>query len=401
MNYCGIGMIFVTGYLGGTHGTAQSARDFLRSLLASSDNVKVVSPVREEFPSQLCGIKLSRPEWLTPSIGIRLPRRLWKLRPRAVKAWIKDKKHHRDFIKNVDRSLVFVNGWASYSYWQSMETYFKGTKVLIIRESPRHFAGPDRDQSLTEMIDAFSRFDHLIFVSDRVRQEWHQNNKISDIKCYVLPNCCEEEDATRYMALDRNLLRTKNGFTPQDFIVICPGTIEYRKGQDLLLKVIPKLREAIPRLRILYVGDAATQWGQDFLQSVARDNIENTITHWHARPGLFDLLRMADVLAFPSRAEALPRTILEAMVMKTPVVASSVDGVPELIDNGQTGLLFECNDSEGLLNGILSLYSNLELRTQFSEAGYARYWNHFSRIQQFVRMKMILSELEALHSSCV
>lgn len=391
-------MIFVTAYLGGTHGTAKSARDFLRALLASSDSVKVISPVQEEFPPQLCDVKLSRPEWLTPPAKIDLPSRPWNLSLPVIKNWLKYKKQERDFVNNVERTFVFVNGWASYNYWQTMETYFKGIKVLIVRESPRHFAGPDREKSLSEMADVLSRFDQLLFVSDRVRQEWLQNIKLRKIKSYVLPNCCEEEAAAECLTFDRNLLRSEYGFGADDFIVICPGNVEHRKGQDLLFKVVPKLRESIPHLKVLFVGDAETQWSHLFLQSIAQDNIHNTIRHLYAKPDIFALLRMADVMAFPSRAEALPRTILEAMVMKTPVVASSVDGVPELIDNGHTGILFDCDDSDELFNGILTLYLHPDLRVNFSESGSSRYWNNFSRIHQFSRLKAILSELESSNS---
>lgn len=388
-------MVFVTAYLGGTHGTAKSARDFLRSLLVSSDDVKVVSPICEEFPALLSNVTLSQPEWLTPPIGFNLPRKPWQFGSRMIKSLINDKLNTTKFIKKTGDDLVFINGWASYGYWQSMESYFNGKKVLIVRESPRHFAGPDRDTSLLKMIDVFSRFDHLIFVSDIVRREWLKNNEIRNISCSVLPNCCEEEEATKYLAFDRNLLRQEYGFTPNDFVVFCPGTIEYRKGQDLLLNVVPMLRESIPNLRVLFVGDPVTIWGQNILKSISMVNHESTIIHWNAKPDLFELFRVSDVLAFPSRAEALPRTILEAMVMKTAIVASSVDGVPELIENNRTGVLFECDDSNGLFNGILALFSNPLLRNQFAEAGFSRYWDNFSRRHQFDRMKIILNELQS------
>lgn len=390
-------IVFVTAYLGGTHGTAKSARDFFRALLASSDNVKVVSLYREEYPLQLCGVRLSSPEWLTPPVRVSLPVRPWKLRIRVIISWLKYKKQRRDFTRSTESALVFVNGWASCDYWQTIEEYFRGTKVLIIRESPRHFAGPDRDKSMSEMIDTFSRFDHLLFVSDRVRLEWLQNITLSKMKGYVLPNCCEEEDATACLALNKYMLRLEYGFTANDFIVFCPGNIEYRKGQDLLHRIIPKLRQVIPNLKILFVGDAETLWSKTFLSSIVEDDSDGIVKHMYAQPDIFALLHMADVLAFPSRAEALPRTILEAMVMKIPVVATSVDGVPELIENGCTGILFGCDDSEGLFNGILSLYLNPIAGAEMAESANYRYWSNFSRIHQFNRMKAVLCDLDALN----
>lgn len=384
---------FFTAYLGGTHGTAKSARDFIRALLACHGSVRVLAPAQELFPERLCDTELSTPEWLIMPKGIKPPHKLNEFNITRIIEWLKDVRALRCLRSS---EMVIVNGWASYALWQVVKDSFSGLKVMVVRESPRHFNGPDRNHFPPDLLSGFSSFDHLIFVSERVCYEWRQYAALSSKPYSVLYNCCEEEVAAERLAGDRSILRAKYGFSPDNFVVLCPGTIEHRKGQDLLLKIVPSLREAIPHLRILYVGDVATEWGQNFIQSIADSNLENTVTHWHAQPDLFDLLHVADVLAFPSRAEALPRTILEAMAMKTPVVASSVDGIPELIENGRTGLLFECDDSEGLFNGIMLLYSNPALRNQYAEAGFSRYWNIFSREHQFKRMKVILNVIETL-----
>ncbi|MBW2598187.1 MAG: glycosyltransferase, partial [Deltaproteobacteria bacterium] len=85
--------------------------------------------------------------------------------------------------------------------------------------------------------------------------------------------------------------------------------------------------------------------------------------------------------------------ILEAMVMKTPVVASDVDGIPELIENGVTGLIFPSDDKTGLLSAILRFYRDPEFRNQLSESGSDRYWSYFSRRHQFERMSVVLEEI--------
>jgi glycosyltransferase involved in cell wall biosynthesis len=389
---------FVTAYLGGTHGTAKSARDFLRALMANYANVKVVSPVQEEFPAQLCGVMLSKPIWLdVPSGTFRFPCRPWQLRLGNISAWIKETKIRYIFKKEVNSSVVIVNGWASYEYWLSVKRYFNGTKVLIIRESPRHFGNSNHEQSLSEITEIFSKFDHLIFVSERVKLEWIQNLALKNQACSVLPNCCEEEEATECLALDRDQLRSQYGFTPQDFILFCPGTVEYRKGQDLLLKIVPALQESIPNLKVLFVGDVFFDWGQSFLQSIPEEMKGSVIIHRNALPGIIELLRAADILVFPSRAEAMPRTILEAVAVQTPVVASAVDGIPEIVENNRTGLLFECNDCDGLYKSIVTMHQDPDKRTQFAKSGFELYWAHFSRAHQFRKLHAIVSDLLDTH----
>jgi len=384
---------FFSAYIGATHGTAKSARDFLRALLACHDSVRVISPAREHFPARICEKDLSEPEWCHMPQDLRLSLSLRNIRQINLKEWLQGKKTINRLRKLQLSDVVIVNGWASYGHWQLVKDLSKGQKVIIVRESPRHFSGPDRNDSPPDLLRGFASFDHLIFVSERVCHEWREYKELACKPYSVLPNCCEEEEAVRFASNSRVVLRTQMGFRPDDFVVLCPGSIEHRKGQDLLLDVAPRLKSQIPNLRVLLVGDPATEWGKTLLHAIRGDLQDNAVVHWLAKPGIMDLLHAADVLAFPSRAEAMPRTILEAMVMKTPVVASDVDGIPELIENGVTGLIFPSDDKAGLLSAILRFYRDPEFRNQLSESGSDRYWSYFSRRHQFERMSVVLEEI--------
>ncbi|MFM2063636.1 MAG: hypothetical protein RLZZ507_3307 [Cyanobacteriota bacterium] len=386
-------MIFVTAYLGGTHGTAKSARDFLRALLACLPDVKVISPTREEFPSELCECSLSVPTWLEFPQNIRLPRRIWKIRPSTLRAWQQDRQRKRLFQSISQYETVIVNGWASYSFWLSVESRFKGRKIIIIRESPRHFSGGDRQITLQQLIDGFLLFDDLIFVSENVRQEWLKFPALQHKRSFYLPNCCEEEEVEKELAKRNDNSRQALGLSTNEFIVICPGSIEYRKGQDLLIQILPELILEIPNLRILLVGELTTQWGQDLLNKSILGKYKKWVTYLSSRSTILDIMNASDVLAFPSRAEAMPRTILEAMALKLPVVASAVDGIPELVIDGETGILFNADDSQGLLKGILQLARNPTLAKKLAARGHIRYWENFSRKKQFQRMQQLLTEI--------
>ena len=388
-------MIFITAYLGGSHGTAKSARDFLRALLACLPDVKVISPTKEIFPSELCGHSLSIPEWFEVPQNVRLPKRIWKIRPSILRDWSQDwqRKRHLQTISHYE--TVIVNGWASYDFWLSVKSRFKGRKIIIIRESPRHFSSGDHQIVLQQLIDGFSSFDELIFVSENVRQEWLKFPALKSKKSFYFPNCCEEEEAQYELDKKINTNRQLLGLNPNEFIVICPGSIENRKGQDLLIQILPKLIFEIPNLRLLFIGDIATQWGQDLLNNLTTGKYKKWVTYLSPRSTILDIINASDVLAFPSRAEAMPRTILEAMALKTPVVSSSVDGIPELVIDGDTGILFDSEDSEGLLKGILKIAKNQKFAKELAERGYIRYWENFSRKKQFERMNELLIKLNS------
>ena len=97
------------------------------------------------------------------------------------------------------------------------------------------------------------------------------------------------------------------------------------------------------------------------------------------QPNAIEYIYAADVLLQPSRSEALPRTILEAMALKTPIVASDVDGIPELVENNRSAILFSLSNIDKMIEGIHTVYSNDSLRDQITENAHKRYWDYFSR----------------------
>lgn len=386
-------MLFVSAFMGGDHGTAKSARDFLRAMLATVPRVYLASPRSEEFPRTMCDRALSTPIWFGGPAGARLADRIVDWRPGQLLGIFRDRSIVRRLRQAARKQTVIVNGWASYDYWQRMAHGFEGRKVMVVRESPRHFAGTDRDTRVRELVLGLAAFDALIFVSDRGRQEWLEFDELAGKQTYHLPNCCEEEAVASMLALDRDAVRASYGFGVDEFVVLCPGTIEHRKGQDLLVDLLPDLAKVIPHVRVVFVGDPATEWGVQLVRHVTQGPGAFGSTYMRSRPHILDLLYAADVLAFPSRAEAMPRTILEAMALGTPVVAAAVDGVSELLEHARSGILFPPDDKDGLLQGLVAIAENRQGAAELADNGRRRYWAHFSRRHQFDRLAEILDHV--------
>jgi glycosyltransferase involved in cell wall biosynthesis len=385
-------MFFVTAYLGGEHGTAKSSRDFLRAMLACAPSVHVVAPLKEDFPDVLCGRKLSRPIWFK-AYGVTLPDRFWRLRPEMLRRFILDRAVMNQIKRLEHNKTVIVNGWANYGYWRAIADCFRGHKVMVVRESPRSFTLDYRSVNVRHIVKALSEFDSLIFVSDIVRKEWLEFDELREKATYYLPNCCEEEEVEKLSRLDRMTVRASLGCDVDDFVVLCPGRIEYRKGQDLLVDIVAELARCTNKLRVVFVGNPLTPWGRKLVKEIKRGNAGQWCTRLRSRPDILDLLYASDVLAVPSRAEAMPRTILEAMALGTPVVAAAVGGIPELIEDGNTGILFQLDEKDGLLQGLLTTIREPENCRRMAEQAKLRYWGRFSRKHQFDRMAGILDHV--------
>jgi len=102
-----------------------------------------------------------------------------------------------------------------------------------------------------------------------------------------------------------------------------------------------------------------------------------------------ELLAAADVLALPSTIEGLPYVILEAMASRLPVVAGRVYGVPEVVEDGVTGLLVDPLRVDEIAAAIDRLAADAALRRAMGDAGRARFEQHFTLEQQAHAMESI------------
>jgi glycosyltransferase involved in cell wall biosynthesis len=130
------------------------------------------------------------------------------------------------------------------------------------------------------------------------------------------------------------------------------GRIEPRKGPLDLVHAAPAIRRELPGARVVMVGDDPYRSAPAYTRAV----LESTeVEHypWHEQaPGL---MRHLDVLVLPAREEPFGTVLAEAMAVGTPVVASRVDGLPEVVDDGVTGRLVEPGDVDALGRAVLDV----------------------------------------------
>lgn len=105
------------------------------------------------------------------------------------------------------------------------------------------------------------------------------------------------------------------------------------------------------------------------------------------------LYHRIDALVLPSHTEGLPRVVLEAQATGTPVIATRVGGLPEIVDHEETGLLVDARDPDGLAAAIDQLHSDPELRAQIGESGRQAVVESYSWESMYDRYDRYLSEL--------
>lgn len=153
--------------------------------------------------------------------------------------------------------------------------------------------------------------------------------------------------------------------------------VDGAKGHDTLLRAIATLGAVRQRLAVWVVGDGAQRVQ---LERLAADLhlSDDAVRFLGARMDVPDLLYAADFFVLPSLTEGLPMSILEAMAAGLPVAATAVGGVPELVVDGETGILVPPGDLEALAGAMAKLAGSPELRRRMGCAGRARVEAHFT-----------------------
>ena len=151
---------------------------------------------------------------------------------------------------------------------------------------------------------------------------------------------------------DRAATRREAGIPEDAELVICVGTVEPRKAQLPLAQAFELIAEKHPRARLAFVGMDDKQYSRMLSDFVADAKHGEQIELIPITPDIHRWYAMADILVCASDVESLPRTVLEAMAWETPVLATDVFGLPELIDDGETGWLCEARDTTALARGL-------------------------------------------------
>ncbi len=172
-------------------------------------------------------------------------------------------------------------------------------------------------------------------------------------------------------------VRAELGLAPDTPVVALIGEVGWRKGQEILLQAAAGLRASHPRTVYLLAGEGD---GRAELEQRSRGLVldDGTVRFLGFRDDVPDLLADCDVLVLPSRREGFPNTLLEGMALGRPVVATAVDGIPELVSDGETGALVPLDDVEALAAAIGRLLDDPALRRSWGEAGRRRVEEHFS-----------------------
>jgi glycosyltransferase involved in cell wall biosynthesis len=166
-------------------------------------------------------------------------------------------------------------------------------------------------------------------------------------------------DTSRYRAGDAAAeVRSRLGVAPDEDVVLMVAALRPEKAHEALVRATGQLVRRGRRLRVLLAGEGPQRGALE--RQIAGERLEGTVELLGVRHDVHRLLEAADVLVLPSHpvVETLPLCVLEAMAAGVPVVASGVGSVPEVVRDGETGILIAPGDAGELAAGIERVLRN-------------------------------------------
>lgn len=244
-----------------------------------------------------------------------------------------------------------------------------------------------------------SRMHGLAFVSPQLRDDWAQIADIAHVRQWVVSNTCREDEAAPILAANREALRDSLGLPREAFVVVCVGYVHDGKGQDTLVARLPEFVRTVPGLLVVFVGNDASEWAGALKAVIAEMGLEHHVRFTGLRPDPYAFIRAADLLIHPSRTEGQGLVLLEAMILRTPVLASNVGGIPSVITHGETGWLVPPDDPDALLDAFRTLAGSAELRSGLAERAEREYWTRFHRAGHRARVHAIVEGMLAVEEA--
>jgi len=182
--------------------------------------------------------------------------------------------------------------------------------------------------------------------------------------------------------------REHYGYHANDFILIYVGELSHRKNQKMLIEAVNMVKDEIPQLKLLLVGDGDMASG--YKKLVQRLGMDDRVDFLGFRKDVQQLMTIADLAISTSRQEGLPVNVMEAMATGLPIVVTDCRGNRDLVDNGKNGFVVSGEDTRACAKAIKELYLSRDLRRKFGDRG--------REMIEVYSLHSVLSELKEIYS---
>lgn len=249
----------------------------------------------------------------------------------------------------------------------SRDSWLASGAAMLVRPRPlvirtRHISTPVSSGLLSSVIYRHAP-DRVITTSEAIRERLIDVNRVEPGKAVSIPTGID------MAAFDPDLeypdLRAELGFPADAPLVGMVSVLRSWKGHDCLIEAAGLVLARLPGARFIIAGEGPRE--EAIREKIASAGLEKAVFMLGHRTDVPSVLRSLDIFVQPSYAnEGVPQSIMQAMAMRVPVVASGLPSLKEIVEDRKTGLVFEANDTRGLADKIALLLEDRSLARRLS-----------------------------------
>lgn len=271
-------------------------------------------------------------------------------------------------LANVKRVVTTLHN-PDYGYEDNGRLTFKARKLL--------------DKGTGKFVN-----DSFIAVSEAVKRDYVKQIGFKNID--VIYNSIDTDEFKSDPLLDVQKARERLGFNMDDFILLNIGRLHPQKGQIYLIDAMRQLKaRAGANFKLVIAGEGALR--DELRERIRSHGLGDRVCLAGKTADVKPMIQMADIFVFPSIYEAQGIAAMEAMALRKPVIATAVEGLPEVITDGHDGLLVRPADPEALVDAVMRLYRQPDLARRLAAA--AR-----QTVEERFDIKKNIGRLEDLYS---
>jgi glycosyltransferase involved in cell wall biosynthesis len=233
--------------------------------------------------------------------------------------------------------------------------------------------------------------DYTIAVSQANKRLLIRDYKIDPIRIKLIRNCIEVSKY-QFSVAGRSRVRAEFGIADDQFLIGTIARFSVQKGHEYTIDAIPEILKVFPQARFLFVGEGPQR--EKCLQKVQSLGLSSHVIFAGERQDTTDILSALDLFLLTSIYEGLPLSILEAMSVGVPVIATQVSGTPEAVLHERTGLLIPSADPGAVVGAVIRLLGDPELRERMRRQARLLTKHHFNR-------KFLIKQIEDFYDQLI
>ncbi len=286
------------------------------------------------------------------------------------------------------RRVRIVHSYLFHANWfGTLAARVAGVPVAIVSKRSMDVYRRSRDRWACRLSN---RLAHCVTaVAGAVRDQVHAVEGCPLEKIVVIPNGIDIDALPSGPSLNGH--RPWVGVNDDDKVLGTITRLVWKRGHEELLQASALVRHAVPSAKLVIVGDGPLRPSLE--DQVQRLGLDGGVRFLGAVPNAARLLPRFDVFVLSSVLEGMSNALLEAMAAARPVVATRVGGNPELVIDGETGLLVPPKDPRALAEAVVRLMRDPDLAGRLGQAARRRVESAFTLTAMVARLERLYEEL--------